>query len=81
MACPVAKSRLYLLKGRLGSDRAVVQGWMPRLRLDATTFAGLQSRCAGRARCAVTLEATIADFTLSNEEPTSLSLAGVTFGI
>jgi hypothetical protein len=66
---------------RLGTDRAVVQGWMPRLRLDAAAFAGLQARCAGRARCPVTVEATVADFTLSTEEPTSLTLAGVSFDI
>ncbi|HEY8141177.1 MAG TPA: hypothetical protein VIG06_00845 [Kofleriaceae bacterium] len=66
---------------RLGTDRTVVQGWMPRLRLDPATFAGLQARCAGRARCPVTVEATVADFTLSTEEPTSLTLAGVSFDI
>lgn len=66
---------------RLGADRTVVQGWMPRLRLDPASFAGLKARCAGRARCPVTVQATIAELTLSTQEPTSLTLAGVTFDI
>lgn len=66
---------------RLGADRAVVQGWMPRLRLDPASFAGLQARCAGRVRCPVTVQATIAELTLSTQEPTSLTLDGVSFGI
>lgn len=66
---------------RLGADRAVVQGWMPRLRLDPATFAGLQARCTGRARCPVTVQATVAELTLSTQEPTSLTLAGVSVDI
>lgn len=62
---------------RLGADRAIVQGWMPRLRLDPATFAALQAGCAGRARCPVTVEGTVAELALSTEEPTSLTLAGV----
>jgi len=62
---------------RLGADRAIVQGWMPRLRLDAASFATLQGRCAGRARCPVTVEATVAALALSVDEPTSLTLADI----
>lgn len=62
---------------RLGADRAIVQGWMPRLRLDAAGFAALQVRCSGQARCPVTIDATIAELTLSTEEPTALTLADV----
>ncbi len=72
--CRSAETCHALPFDRLGSDRAVVQGWMPRLRLDRASFAALQTRCAGRARCPVTLEATIAEMTLSTEEPTSLTL-------
>lgn len=62
---------------RLGADRAIVQGWLPRLRLDPATFSALQARCAGHPRCPITVSATLAELTLSAEEPTSLTLADV----
>jgi hypothetical protein len=60
---------------RLGADRAIVQGWMPRLDLDPASFAALRATCGGTSRCPVTVEATIADLVVSPEEPTSLTLA------
>ena len=61
---------------RLGADRAIVQGWMPRLELDPAGFAALRATCGGKSRCPVTVEATIADLVVSPELPTSLVLAG-----
>lgn len=78
--CRTADACHALAFDRLGADRAVVQGWMPRLRLDAATFAALDARCRGRARCPVTVQATVADFTLSADEPTSLTLGDVEIG-
>jgi hypothetical protein len=75
--CRSAESCHALAFDRLGADRAVVQGWMPRLRLDQAGFAALEARCAGRARCSVTVAATVAELTLSTDEPTSLTLADV----
>ncbi len=75
--CLSAASCHALPFDRLGADRAIVQGWMPRLRLDAAAFAALQSRCAGRARCPVTVEATVAALALSVDEPTSLTLGDI----
>jgi hypothetical protein len=75
--CRSAESCHALPFDRMGADRAIVQGWMPRLRLDGATFAALEARCTGRARCPVTVEATVSDFTLSADEPTSLALADV----
>ncbi len=62
---------------RTGADRSIVQGWMPRLRLDGASFAALQAGCAGRARCPVTVDGTIEQMTLSADEPTSLTLGAV----
>jgi len=75
--CRSAEACHALPFDRMGADRAIVQGWMPRLRLDGATFAGLEARCTGRGRCPVTVEATVSDFTLSADEPTSLTLADV----
>jgi hypothetical protein len=72
--CRSAENCHALPFDRLGADRAIVQGWMPRLRLDGATFAALEARCAGRARCPVTVEATVAELSLSTDEPTSLTL-------
>ena len=62
---------------RLGADRAIVQGWMPRLRLDRASFSAFQTRCPTLGRCPVTVEATVAALTLSVDEPTSLTLGDV----
>jgi hypothetical protein len=78
--CRAADACHALAFDRLGADRSVVQGWMPRLRLDAATFAALDTRCRGLARCPVTVQATVADFTLSADEPTSLTLGDVAIG-
>ncbi len=75
--CRSADSCHALAFDRLGADRAIVQGWMPRLRLDRAGFAAYQTGCASRARCPVTVEATVAALTLSVDEPTSLTLADV----
>jgi hypothetical protein len=75
--CRSAESCHALAFDRLGADRAVVQGWMPRLRLDQAGFTALRARCAGQARCPVTVAATVAELTLSTDEPTSLTLADV----
>lgn len=75
--CRAADACHALPFDRLGADRDVVQGWMPRLRLDPAGFAALEARCAGLARCPVTVEATVAELTLSVDEPTSLTLADV----
>jgi len=72
--CRSAESCHALPFDRTGADREIVQGWMPRLRVDGATFAALRARCAGRARCPVTVEGTIAELTLSTDEPTSLTL-------
>ena len=78
--CRSADACHALAFDRLGADRAIVQGWMPRLRLDDAAFAALEARCRGLARCPVTVQATVAEFTLSADEPTSLTLADVAIG-
>ena len=75
--CRSAASCHALPFDRLGADRAIVQGWMPRLHLDAASFSALQARCDGRARCPVTVQATVAALALSVDEPTSLTLGDV----
>ncbi len=59
------------------SEQRIVQGWLPRLSLDAATHAALRSSCETHALCVVTIEATLAEFVLSAEDPTSLRFDSV----
>jgi len=53
------------------------QGWLPRLDLDTRARTALRQRCADHQRCVITLEATLSQFELSTELPTSVTLSDV----
>lgn len=62
---------------KLQPDRKIVQGWMPRLELDAATHADLLARCKPHAQCVFTFDAELAKFTLSTDKPTALAFRDV----
>jgi len=56
----------------------ITQGWLPRLDLSTQERTALRERCADLRRCVVDVEGTLAQFELSTELPTSLTLREVT---
>lgn len=57
-------------------DERIVHGWLPRLTLTQESHADLVKRC-GAGLCVATIEATLSSFTLSSEDPTSLTFSDV----
>lgn len=55
----------------------IQQGWLPRLDLDPAHRTALHQRCAGHTQCVVSFEATLSQFELSTELPTSLTFSDV----
>ena len=62
---------------RTGKDKAIVQGWMPRLEMSPETFAELQKTCAGKERCQFRFEGVLYHLTLSADHLTSLHFKDV----
>lgn len=60
---------------RLAETRA--PGWLPRLALDDGQHARLLALCADHRACVVTVEATLTELELSEDEPTTVTLADV----
>ncbi len=61
----------------LGEERKLVQGWMPRLDLDADNFAKLQRQCADKGRCEIAFAGTMSKLTLSTERFTAVGFRDV----
>jgi hypothetical protein len=55
----------------------LVEGWLPRLELDAGGKAALDAACAGHAHCVLRFEGHLVDFALSTVLPTRLTFDGV----
>jgi len=55
----------------------IVQGWLPRLRLDGAGLAALHDACAPHAACVVRFEGTLAEITVSTALPTALTFSDV----
>ncbi|WP_428266490.1 hypothetical protein [Haliangium sp.] len=60
-----------------GTDRAIVQGWLPRLDLDDDAFAAIEHSCRGKARCRIEFEGTLSKLVLSTDAFTSLGFHDV----
>ena len=58
-------------------EKRVVQGWLPRLELDAAAHAELQRQCQGKTRCIVRVDANMRALTASEAMPTSVTLNDV----
>ena len=59
-------------------QRPAPVGWLPTLRFAPGQFAALESRCAGKDVCEVTIEGKLERLQVSAEQPTNLELTGVT---
>lgn len=59
------------------SKERIVQGWLPRLELDASSFAALERACMPHAACVFRFEGTLAKFVASPELATSLAFSDV----
>jgi hypothetical protein len=55
----------------------IVQGWLPRLRLDGTALAALRTACAAHAACVIRFEGTLAELNVSTALPTALTFSDV----
>jgi hypothetical protein len=76
--CPATGACTVLPFDHGRREDRIVQGWLPRLAIDADARRELAERCGPHERtCVVTVEATLRELTLSNDEPTSLTLADV----
>jgi len=58
-------------------DLQIVQGWLPRLELDADAHAKLLRDCEPHKQCVLTFEGDLDRFVLDTEDPTSLAFANV----
>jgi hypothetical protein len=58
-------------------DLQIVQGWLPRLELDADAHAKLLRDCEPHKQCVLTFEGDLDRFVLDPEDPTSLAFANV----
>lgn len=58
-------------------QRPAPVGWLPTLRFAPGQFAVLESRCAGKDVCEVTIEGKLEKLQVSGELPTNLELTGV----
>ncbi|HWO24464.1 MAG TPA: hypothetical protein VNO30_37220 [Kofleriaceae bacterium] len=58
-------------------QRPAPVGWLPTLRFAPGQFAALESRCAGKDVCEVTIEGKLERLQVSAEQPTNLELTGV----
>jgi hypothetical protein len=58
-------------------QRPAPAGWLPTLRFAPGQFAALESRCAGKDVCEVTIEGKLEKLQVSAEQPTNLELTGV----
>jgi hypothetical protein len=59
------------------SKERIVQGWLPRLELNAAGFEELERACAPHAACVFRFEGTLEKLIASPELPTSLSFSDV----
>ena len=58
-------------------DEHSVQGWLPRLQLDAAGFSALAA-CRGKTACQVSFEGELSQLVLSPDSLTSLAFSNVT---
>jgi hypothetical protein len=75
--CPSAERCHVLPFDRAGADRTIMQGWMPRLELDADSFVALRRQCGDQPRCTIELEGTLSRLVLSTESLTSVHFGDV----
>lgn len=59
------------------AKRRIVQGWLPKLQLDATAHEALRAQCEGKKRCIVTVEGTM-KLTLSSQQATRVTFEQAT---
>ncbi|MBT8494964.1 MAG: hypothetical protein KJO07_18085, partial [Deltaproteobacteria bacterium] len=57
--CATPNACNVLVTDRLGADRDVVVGWMPRLHLSGVAHRRLAAGCAGPGRCEIRFEGTM----------------------
>lgn len=62
---------------RSGADRAILQGWLPRLDISEKDLLQLRQRCSGKPLCKFELEGTLSRLVLSTDELTSLHFSEV----
>jgi hypothetical protein len=75
--CPSAERCHVVPFDRAGADRAILQGWMPRLELAPAAFAALSEQCGDRPRCAIEFEGTLSRLVLSTDDLTALHFGDV----
>jgi hypothetical protein len=75
--CPSAERCHVVPFDRAGADRAIMQGWLPRLELAPAAFAALQAQCGDRPRCGIEFEGTLSRLVLSTDDLTSLHFGDV----
>lgn len=71
MLCRTAEACTVLPFDHGRAEARIVQGWLPRLRLDEAQHEALMQQCGSRS-CVATIEGTLASFVLSAEDATSL---------
>jgi hypothetical protein len=75
--CRSAEKCVVLPFDHARSKERIVQGWLPRLELDAKSFAELEQACSPHAGCVFRFEGTLSKLVASPEMATSLSFSDV----
>jgi hypothetical protein len=72
LLCRSADSCLMAPFDHARFEKRVIQGWLPRVELDAVAHAALVAQCRDKKRCIVTVDGKM-KASLSSEQPTSVA--------